>query len=328
MSKRANPTLVGSFIVAGVILALAGVIAFGALRWFSPMSTFVIYFEDTAEGLDEGSVVKFRGVTIGQVKAVLIHFNQTQDDFHLPILIEIDERLLRSKMDTDTLLTDPAHLRRAITNGLRARLELESLITGRLYVSLIIDPQAAPPRFHQVRAVYEEIPSQLTEMARLKRSLTQINLPDLAAKVDALLDRLNQTLDNLHAERVSETAISTMNSLQQLAGSHEITNTLVAIQRAANQFRRVAEKIEPQLDPLAADARQTLENAADMMTDARHAIQELRALLGPRSTLRVELETALANLADAADAVGAFAELIRRNPQALLRGRERATPSR
>jgi paraquat-inducible protein B len=329
MSQRANPILVGSFIVAGVLLALGCVIVFGSLRWFSPMHTFIVYFEETAEGLDEGSVVKFRGVTIGRVKEVLIHFNQARQDYHLPILIEIDERRLRSKIDVDIGLTDPDYLGRAVTNGLRARLELESLVTGRLYVSLIMDTNAGPPAFHQLEPIHHEIPSQLTDLAQIKRALVQIkgiNVVGIAQKIESLLDRLNQTLDNLRTDRVSETAISTMNTFKRLAGSPEITNALVAVRQAAEQFRSVAAKLETQVDPLAGDARRTLDEAVRFMAEARAAVEDLRGMVQSRSPLRTQLDGLMTNLSEAADSVAALAEFLRRNPQALLSGRERATP--
>lgn len=324
MSKRANPTLVGSFIVIGVVLALGCIIVFGSLRWFSPMNTFVIYFEQTTEGLDQGSAVKFMGVTIGRVKDVLIRFNQADGDNVMPVLIEIDDRLLRSKIDVPFDLAHPKQLDRAVRKGLRARLEFESFVTARLYVSLAIDKTAGPPSFHQLRPIYPEIPSQLTELAQLTRSITQVNIAGIAQKIEGLLDRLDQTLTNLNPQRFMETTMSAVKRVEQLAASPEITNALVSIRLAADQLRTLTARLEPQVGPLAEKGQRALDEATATLSEARRAAAELRNLLDSRSTVRAELDLVLGNLANAAESVSALAEFLRRNPQALLSGRERA----
>jgi len=43
---------------------------------FSKTKEFIVYFNDSLNGLSEGAPVKFRGVTIGTVKRVMVQFNQ------------------------------------------------------------------------------------------------------------------------------------------------------------------------------------------------------------------------------------------------------------
>jgi paraquat-inducible protein B len=177
-----------------------------------------------------------------------------------------------------------------------------------------------------VQPIYEEIPSQLTELGKIKRTLGQLNIVGIAQKVESLLDRLNQTLDNLRTDRVSEMTLETLKSVQRLVASPEITNALVSVQRAADHFRFVAAKLEPQVEPVAGDIRRTLDEAGRFMAEARRAVEDMRGLLSNRSSLRTQLDTMLTSLSEAADSVAVLAEFLRRNPQALLSGRERATP--
>ncbi len=320
MSKRANPTMVGLFVLAGLVLAIAGVIIFGSLQWFSPVSTFIIYFEESAEGLDEGSVVKLRGVAIGRVKEVLIHFNQREDDYYLPVLVEINNDKLAAKTDREFELRTPAELKKAIQRGLRARLEIESFFTGRLYVSLSMATNAAPVFLHQVKPIYEEIPSELTELAQLKRHLTQVDIVGVTEKLNRLLEQANHIFSNLQTNRFTQTVVDTLHRVNRVVGSPEITNALVSVRRTADDVRRLVNRLEQQVDPVAADARKTLAEASQTLAETRQAVSELRNLLNSRSPFRTELDAALSSLSDAAASMAALADLLRRNPQELIFG--------
>ena len=154
MSTKANPTLIGLFVVTGLALAVVGIVTFGSGRLFSDKTDFILYFNDTMKGLNPGAPVKWQGVTIGSVKEVMILHNQAADDFANPVLIEIDEDILEQKADGRLDLTDPIFLKSSIESGLRGKLDSDSLVTGVLHVELDMVANAAPPMFHQVHKEY------------------------------------------------------------------------------------------------------------------------------------------------------------------------------
>src|SRR5580765_7049217 len=107
MSKKANPTYIGLFIVAGLALGVCALVIFSSSRLFTRTREFILYFSDSLNGLNEGAPVKYRGVTIGSVKKVMIHYNQATNDYAMPVLIELQENLLRERMaEQAELLTD------------------------------------------------------------------------------------------------------------------------------------------------------------------------------------------------------------------------------
>src|SRR5215468_1726100 len=99
MSKKANPTAVGLFLVVGLALAVVGVLIFSAGSLFRKQQKFIVYFNASLKGLEPGAPVKFRGVTVGKVQDILIRHNQAGDDFAMPVLVAIDIRLIQSKSD-------------------------------------------------------------------------------------------------------------------------------------------------------------------------------------------------------------------------------------
>ena len=67
MSQRANPTLIGTFVVVALALAVGGLLLLGSGKIFHRVRPFILYLEDDVGGLSIGSAVRFQGVQIGSV---------------------------------------------------------------------------------------------------------------------------------------------------------------------------------------------------------------------------------------------------------------------
>ena len=55
MSRKANPTLIGAFVLGGVLLAVIAVVVFGSGRMFRPTETFMSFFDGSVAGLNVGA---------------------------------------------------------------------------------------------------------------------------------------------------------------------------------------------------------------------------------------------------------------------------------
>src|SRR6266481_4430040 len=92
MGKRANPLLVGSFVLGGLALAVTVIATIGSGKFFLHTQRFVVYFDGSVNGLDTGAPVKFRGVPIGTVTDVRLKLPPQQvADRRIPVLIEVVE---------------------------------------------------------------------------------------------------------------------------------------------------------------------------------------------------------------------------------------------
>ena len=70
MSQRANPTLIGAFVVGAIALAVAGALILGGRQWFARPQPYVMFFDGSVAGLAVGSPVQYRGVPLGSVTAI------------------------------------------------------------------------------------------------------------------------------------------------------------------------------------------------------------------------------------------------------------------
>src|ERR1700722_4970203 len=72
MGKRFSPTLVGGFVLSAIALGVIGLVVLGSGRFFTGKTSYVMYFDRDVNGLRVGAPVKFRGVDIGTVDAILL----------------------------------------------------------------------------------------------------------------------------------------------------------------------------------------------------------------------------------------------------------------
>ena len=90
MSKQANKTVIGIFVVGAIALAIAAVLILGSGKFFKQTFRAVCYFEGSVGGLNIGAPVVFRGVKIGSVTDVILRFDSTKLIFTIPVYIEIE----------------------------------------------------------------------------------------------------------------------------------------------------------------------------------------------------------------------------------------------
>lgn len=322
MSAKANPTLIGLFIVIGVALGVAGLLLFSSSKLFSPTLDCVLYFNETLNGLNEGAPVKYRGVTIGSVKKVMIHFNQHTNDYAMPVIAQMEKRLISERMGDEPDKFSAASLQRRIKHGLRASLQTESLVTGVLYIEMHPNPNAPPAVYHQIAALYPEIPTEPTQIQQLVQNLASLDIKSIETNVNQLLTSLKTALGNVHVAQIDAGLTNLLRSMDLLVNSPEITNDLAAIRITLEQYRLLGEKLNGRVDPLVDSLTNTLSNANTALAQFRGAAENVRTLIAPDSPLRNNLDQSLEQLAGALQSLSALADFLKQHPNALITGRQ------
>lgn len=322
MSKKVNTASIGLFIVTGLALGVTGLLLFSSSRLFSKTLDVVVYFNDSLNGLSEGAPVKFRGVTIGSVKRVMVRFNQATDDFAMPVICEIEEKLVRQRLGEGS---DEFVARRTteeqIKAGLRASLQAESLVTGVLYIDTRINPNAPPPAFHQLERIYPEIPSEPTQIQQLFENLGSLDIKSLETNLNGLITRLDRTVAELQMAQINRGVTNLLSSVNRLVTNPDITSALAAIRPTLDQYRELGGKVTSKVDPLAESITHTLTEASQTLGQMRGTGENLRLMLAPDAPLRNDLDLALEHLAAAAQSVSSLADFLKEHPNALVAGR-------
>jgi paraquat-inducible protein B len=322
MSKKASPTSVGLFIIFGIALVVAGGLIFTSRSIFHARQKEILYFNTSLKGLNPGAPVKFRGVTIGSVVEVLIRHNQASNDFSMPVLISIDKKLAQAKSDELLQIGSQARLDHLIEQGFRGRLDAESFVTGVLYVGLDFVPNAPVPLFHQLKPEYHEIPTLPSDIQQLLANLAQVDVRSLSEKLNGILGRLDTILDQLNVSAINAGVTNLLGAANRLLQTPDLTNSFVSLRQTLDQAGALVKRVDCRVDPLADSITNTLFDAQKTLVDMRVGIRNVSDLLGPDSAFRPNLNQALEELSHASHAVAELAELLERNPNALLAGKK------
>ena len=188
MAKQSFKTAVGAFVIGGLTLLVAGIILLGGGRMFSDDIEYVLYFDGSVSGLSIGAPVVFRGVPMGQVTRISLEANPRDASVTIPVYIRLDENsIVRAGVAGE--LTDNFRqeiLRRLIQRGLRARLQLQSLITGQYRVELDFLPNT-PANFRSPMPD-REIPTLPSPIDTLQRTVASLPLEEMARTTAGILE--------------------------------------------------------------------------------------------------------------------------------------------
>jgi paraquat-inducible protein B len=312
--KKASPTLIGGFVVGAVTLIVGGLMLFGSGPLFRTSYSFVSYFDQSVAGLRTGAPVKFRGVEVGRVTGVFLDFGERedQDDTSIPVTFEIFDDLIQERGGSADL-DDPEWWADVLAMGMRAQLQTESIVTGRLYLSLDVHPGTEAVFRGGPHSPYPEVPTLPTTFAQIEQQVT----------------RFVSELETIPLDSIGQSLASLLNGLDQLANSPAIKETLESLDETLRSTSRMMVRLEnvlidvdSQVAPLAANLDTLRIEGANALREARLTMEGVRVLLEPGAPISYELEQTLKELADAARSVQALVDYLERNPSALVRGRE------
>ncbi|MGF1451191.1 MAG: MlaD family protein [Opitutales bacterium] len=343
MSKRANPAAVGLFVFGALFLGFAAIVVFGSGKFFQTRQAFILYFEDSVQGLNVGAPVKFKGVTIGEVTDIFIRYRQPADSPHVPVIIEIDTEGLQEKHNVLVDLADPDELARQILNGLRAALQQDSFVTGRLYIELDYYPDLEePPEMVQSaegpddQPAYLEIPTLrfgltevLQKLTRMVNDVSQIDFPGIANdarltinNANSLLSEVNAKVRQLDVNAINREVVMTLEQVRVLVEDPALSEVGPNLNDALKQVQSLTTKVDANIDPLMADLSVSLEQARTTLREAELLLADLNASAGTaNSPLQRNLNRSLEEVAAAARSLNQLANYLERNPSALLTGR-------
>ncbi len=323
MSIRANPTAIGAFLIGALVLLVAGTATLASTAWFDERSTFISFFEESVNGLERGAPVKFQGVPVGNVTRIRIQIDERDKTFQVPVEYEIDLTRLTTELGTYVNLEDPDVLRRQIIDGLRAQLQMESMVTGQLYVELSYRTDAAAPELEERRTAWPEIPTTPSLLAALGTGAGS-----LVADILNVLFQVNEMLEEVDMPQINAAVVASAEAVERLVDSPAIQAALdqvpgmtAQINQTMGEFGLLAERAGAAIDPLQLQLEATTTEMTATLHSLRQTLEATHGVLSTDSGLGYGLQETLASLRDAADALALLVHSLEQNPDMLLRGR-------
>jgi paraquat-inducible protein B len=309
MGRKANPTVIGAFVVAALVLAVLAIAFFGSGRLFRKTSKWVLFFDRSVNGLRVGAPVKFKGVEIGTVNDIRLNLGEMArgpKEAYIPVIIAIDSERVREKGGRVMDLT-PEVGRQLVDEGLRAQLSTESFVTGVLYVELDFFPGTPATLVNEPTVPFPEIPTLPTALEQVQAKASEIITKLGEVDLKGLVESLKGTVEGL--DRL-------VNSPEIRKVVDELDETLQTAREALGSVRSAADGLTRDTGPLWKSLRATSDQA-----DA--SLRQLEALITPGAPLSYQVGETLRELGDAARALRVLAELLERDPSVLIRGRAR-----
>lgn len=320
MSKKANPTLVGAFVLAGVAILLTAAVIFGSARLFSKRATVVCYFNGSINGLVPGSHVKFKGVTIGQVNRILIRPDLATGETVVAVIVHIDERSFQLSDSSTEDVINRAFLEKQIDRGMRATLEMESLITGRLFVALDLHPDGPEPTFYGDGDMLE-IPTMSSGLVEFIKSVSQVDVAGLSQRLVRLLDGLETSLGQLEVKTLNDRLLAVLNSVDNMVKSSELHEAITSFRATSDKAHKFLVDLESAAGPLGTNLTASVTSAGEAFDELNLAARDLQGTLSGESAFVYELQRTLRDVADAARSVRELVDQLSANPAMLLKGK-------
>lgn len=315
MSTGTNHYKLGLFVIMGVALALLALVVLGARNWNQASVAYVSYFDESVQGLEVGSPVKFRGVSIGRVAAIDI----APDQRHVEVTSELTSQHLelggtaRGEGGAALLVAHPE---------LRVQLA-QTGITGVKFVLIdYFDAVENPPPELPFAVPANYIPAAPSTLAKLESSAVKTagRFPEIATDVQATIQHVSGIARAIEAERLPERAVLALDQatlamrslnaeLDQLdvgVLSRETRQTLSAVNGSLGRVNQLLDRMEGE---------------QGLFTSAQRSLDALSEVARGSQGVGSELELTMREVRSAARAIRRFAEALERDPDMLLKGR-------
>ena len=328
MSKKANPTIIGAFIIGAIALTIISLILIGGGKLFRDRQVFVTYFEGSLQGLRVGANVTFRGVRVGQVREVFIRFNESTLEFDSPVIIELEEGAIRTTI-ADQMRTQAEAgklFNQLIEKGLRAQLGMESFVTGQLLVDLDYHPDTQPV-FRDQDGLFPEIPTVRNDIQQVIDNFHEFfsKLKDIP--IDELFDDLTKSINGIEKIVNSPELANTLKGVDKFINStdtQELTKNLrhsiLKLDATMNDIQTIVQNINQRVDPIANNLDATMDEMRIAIVEIQKTFTAVRDTITDENT-RHQLNTALKEFTDSARSFRVFVEYLERHPESFISGK-------
>lgn len=311
-------TLVGAFVVGGIILFTAGIVLLGGKRFFSDSLEYTLYFDGSVSGLAIGAPVVFRGVPMGNVINISLVANARDSNITIPVRIQItNNSFITSSGQTLSELSQSEIIHRMVEKGLRARLQMASLITGQYRIELDFFPNT-PVNFRGSNPD-SEIPTIPSPIDTLQRTLARLPIDKMADSITSILVNVTDAIGDGQLKEAVTAFSSSFSALRNLLEEGAIRDSL---ESALTHVDDAVGSVQHALPGAISSFQQAMVNFSKTAESLRKVADSAEYAVGRDSPTMNELRRLLRDTAGAARALRNFAEMLERNPEALLKGRQ------
>ncbi len=316
MSTPTNHWKLGLFVVVGVVLTMCTIVFLGAQSLQKHGVVYKTFFDESVQGLEIGSPVKFRGVTVGNVSDIAI----APDRRHVEVESELTIKDLNELGLNDAKKKGKAHV--IVPNDLRVQLVSQG-ITGVKFLQLdFFDLKDNPPPVLPFPVPENYIPAAVSTMKNLEDAVVRAvnRFPELADGILKVTVQIGRMLDDVESKKLPDAAVA------MLAHTNQVLTTLQGALSGMNtgKLSTQAQEVLANLNGTIARANALLarvDGDKGLMVSVQRASDAVGDVATNSRGLSRELEETLRDIQEVTAAVQRVAEALERDPDMLVKGR-------
>ena len=310
VAKIKTKLMVGIFVLMGFAVATAAIIWLGMSSYFEKGLHYVAYFDESVQGLDKDSPVKYRGVPIGRVESIKV----APDATLIEVVMKIEEGLKPEEHRGDVVA------------------QLKSLgITGIMFVE-IERKQANEPDLAPLINFSAKYPIVATKPSGIKKLLEGIddvvsqfkglNFGGISTKLEATLDTTNQAFKDLQIKRLSSEMRSSLDSINKTMDSVEKTSASFSslvdnTNRTVSSIYSVIAENKKEITEAISGLRRSMQNADRLLANGAALVKDTDDGL---YSFQQQLNTSMQNLENATGELDNLLKRVSDQPSQLIFG--------
>lgn len=323
MASQGSKFAVGLFVAGGMGIALLAIIWLGMSRFLEKGQYYAVYFNESVQGLNVDSPVKYRGVSIGRVDSIGV----APDSKLIQVILKIESA-------------------QSLADDIVAQLKSVG-ITGIMFVELDRMKKGEPDRtpsisFPSEYPIVASKPSNISELLRgigdVLTLIKSVDLLGISDKVKLTLDSINRKVSEADVKGISEGIESSFERVDRILGDQrwgeilasvdDTAKSLKLLMRKAGRSMNRVEKTLARVEGIVEDKENVIKAAID---DFRLAMKNANVFLKKGSSLvtgtnetltqlKGHLLVVAQNMEIASENLNRLAELLADQPSQLLFG--------
>jgi len=351
MSKPVNKTMIGLFVVGAIALVVVAIGVLGSGKLFKESVPYVMVFEGTVKGLNVGSPVAFRGVKIGAVTSIRMRADQAARTITVLVYTDFDPSQIEvvnlDAHEKVSLGDRYANMRALVAQGLRAQLEMQSIVTGQLQIALEFYPEK-PVVYAGIDKTVQEIPTIPTPLQELTKKLETLPIDEIFNKVNLAMDgiaklvqspELKESVANLNialkdvqnlvrnvdaqVKPLSAGLSETIHDTQKLVrnADSQVASLGTNLNEAIGDGRKLIKNADGSVNDVRVSLVDTIKSATAAIKGAEKVLEELESSARSDSALMYRVTETLSEVEKAAQSLRVLTDYLERHPEALLGGK-------
>lgn len=242
MARKTSKLVIGLFVILGILIGVGAMVWVGASKYFQKGATYVTYFDESVQGLQMDSSVKYLGVEVGRVAKIRL----APDDRLIEVVMKID---MKGNLEWDTVA------------------ELKAVgLTGLVFIELDRKEPGEPdlsPRI-SFESDFPVIPSRPSEIKKL------------LAAVNDIVEKIKQ----IDTKGISDQIKSATKEIETFVSGIKLDKIIGRAESTLTHLDHIAAKVEDalaagKLEEVLVEVKKTLVDAQNLIAEINHEVRSL-----------------------------------------------------